>query len=385
VFAPKVTKPQAQAAHNPRSSRAPQQSTLPGSRFGYDPVERALFLQRTILNQAMLRLFARQKSRPAATNLPSDYEQEGAATENTMTRETSRGASWDFSKIPVFPPDRASQSRQAGIIQPKLVVGQVKDPLEHEADRVADQVMQMPDPRLSIATAHPQVSRKCTACQKDEEAQTLQPKSVGESKISAREAPPIVHEVLSSAGQPLDPGTRAFFEPRFGNDFSDVRVHTDTKAGESARVANALAYAMGQHIVFGAGQYLPEAPGGRRLIAHELTHTLQQRQQTIVPHLQRQDDGGLPPGGAPTSDSSVAAPDMTAQQATDAAQTVEDGGATDPKKQCAACLKACAKGGAALLAFCRTLPDPRLRAACYALDFVGVVACEGWCYWHFCD
>jgi DNA/RNA endonuclease G (NUC1) len=88
--------------------------------------------------------------------------------------------------------------------------------------------------------------------------------------------PPIVNEVLNSPGQPLDAGTRAYFEPRFGHDFSKVRVHTDARAAESARAVNALAYTVGQNISFGAGQYAPDTTLGRRLLAHELTHVYQQ-------------------------------------------------------------------------------------------------------------
>jgi hypothetical protein len=90
------------------------------------------------------------------------------------------------------------------------------------------------------------------------------------------EVPPIVHEVLHSPGQPLDPATRAFMEPRFGHDFSQVRVHTNANAAESARAVNALAYTVGRDLVFGAGQYAPITYAGRQLIAHELTHTIQQ-------------------------------------------------------------------------------------------------------------
>ncbi len=88
--------------------------------------------------------------------------------------------------------------------------------------------------------------------------------------------PPIVHEVLRSPGQPLDPATRTFMEPRFGHDFSQVRVHTDAKAAESARAVNALAYTVGRGVVFGAGQYVPGTSARRRLLAHELVHTIQQ-------------------------------------------------------------------------------------------------------------
>jgi hypothetical protein len=88
--------------------------------------------------------------------------------------------------------------------------------------------------------------------------------------------PLIVHEMLRSPGQPLDQATRAFMEPRFGHDFSQVRVHTDAKAAESARAVNALAYTVGRDVVFGEGQYSLGMTQGRRLLAHELTHVLQQ-------------------------------------------------------------------------------------------------------------
>lgn len=88
--------------------------------------------------------------------------------------------------------------------------------------------------------------------------------------------PPIVSEVLRSPGQPLDTNTREFMEPRFGHDFSGVRVHTDAKAAESARAVNALAYTVGRDVVFGGGQYLPGTTMGQKLMAHELTHVVQQ-------------------------------------------------------------------------------------------------------------
>ena len=86
------------------------------------------------------------------------------------------------------------------------------------------------------------------------------------------EAPRIVHEVLDGAGQPLDGGTRAWMEPRFGRDLSGVRVHTGAQADESARAVGARAYAVGQDAVFAAGQYNPGSREGLRLLAHELSH-----------------------------------------------------------------------------------------------------------------
>ncbi len=102
----------------------------------------------------------------------------------------------------------------------------------------------------------------------------LNPKSVNENSFGS--IPQLVHEVLSSQGQPLDQTTREFMEPRFGRDFSNVRVHTDSSAADSADSVNATAFTAGRHIVFGRGQYAPETPQGRHVMAHELAHTLQQ-------------------------------------------------------------------------------------------------------------
>jgi len=122
---------------------------------------------------------------------------------------------------------------------------------------------------------------ECEECKK--RTGSLQRKPVGVSAQSGHSAPPIVHDVLGSAGQPLDAAIRSFFEPRFGYDFSRVRVHTDEKAGESAQAVQAMAYTVGQHIVFADGKYAPSAMTGRELIAHELTHTLQQTSDTVAP------------------------------------------------------------------------------------------------------
>jgi Domain of unknown function (DUF4157) len=86
-------------------------------------------------------------------------------------------------------------------------------------------------------------------------------------RISEPEVPTIVHEVLRSAGRPLDPDTRSFMEPRFGHNFANVRVHQDSKAAESARAVNARAYSFDQSIVFGAGNFAPATSEGRELLA----------------------------------------------------------------------------------------------------------------------
>lgn len=117
----------------------------------------------------------------------------------------------------------------------------------------------------------PGPSGECEACRK---------KRLGLQRLATGAgpsvAPPIVHDVLQSPGQSLDTGTRGMMEARFGHDFSRVQVHTDAKAASSAQAVNALAYTVGNSVVFGSGQYAPATEHGRRLLAHELTHVVQQ-------------------------------------------------------------------------------------------------------------
>jgi nucleoid-associated protein YgaU len=143
-------------------------------------------------------------------------------------------------------------------IQRKLAIGSSNDPLEREADRVAEQVLAM-QTHSNINAAPPSIQR-------------YNSQSVEERNI----APTSVDHVLSSHGSPLEPLLQQDMEQRFGHDFSRVRVHTNGDAERSAREVNANAYTVGKNIVFRAGQYSPGSNEGRRLIAHELTHVVQQ-------------------------------------------------------------------------------------------------------------
>ncbi len=105
---------------------------------------------------------------------------------------------------------------------------------------------------------------------------TLARRAEGPATVSPTYAPPIVHDVLGSSGAPLDATMRAELEPRFGHDFSGVRVHTDGRAAASARAVQATAYTVGRDIVFDRGAYAPHSTTGRRLLAHELAHVVQQ-------------------------------------------------------------------------------------------------------------
>lgn len=170
---------------------------------------------------------------------------------------------------------------RSGCLQTKLAMGLPEDEYEQEADRVADAVMRMPERNLGAGrstSAAPSTQRMCADCQ-EERRSALRLKAADRARPS--EVPPIVHEVLRSPGRPLDSATRALMESRFRRDFNRVRVHTDAKAAESAQTVNALAYTVGSDIVFGEDQYDSGTTKGKRLLAHELTHVVQQADTPI--------------------------------------------------------------------------------------------------------
>lgn len=149
-------------------------------------------------------------------------------------------------------------------LQPKLRIGDANDALEQEADLVAERVMAMPGRRrnggrTSNAIRFPKIQRQPS-----------------EAANNGSEAPSVVHDVLRSSGQPLDKDLRQSMENRFGHDFGEVRIHTNSKAVASAAAVNALAYTVGKNIVFGSGSYIPSTYQGQKLLAHELVHTIQQ-------------------------------------------------------------------------------------------------------------
>ncbi len=183
----------------------------------------------------------------------------------------------DFAQTSLFAP-------RFGRIQRKLTINKPGDEYEQQADRMAEQVTR---------TAEPQIQRACAcggSCAKwsgDEEpgpASTIQRYASGTGERS--EAPPIVSEVLGSAGRPLDRSTSSYMESRFGYDFSKVRVHTDSRAAASAEAIDSRAYTVGTNVVFAKGQFNPASSDGRRLLAHELTHVVQQAQGSGPPHFE---------------------------------------------------------------------------------------------------
>ncbi|MEM9006467.1 MAG: DUF4157 domain-containing protein [Cyanobacteria bacterium P01_F01_bin.86] len=188
------------------------------------------------------------------------------------------GLGQDFSQLPV-------SSTPLPVVQTKLTVGQPNDKYEQEADRVAEQVMRMPAP--DSVGAHIQrapftkIQRACSAC---EDKKKLQAKEISGSTPEVTPAVASRIQSLQGGGQPLSAATRNFFEPRFGQDFSNVRVQTDSiSTGE----LNARAYTIGHNIVFGQGQYAPRTNVGKQLIAHELAHVVQQKDQNVSTTISR--------------------------------------------------------------------------------------------------
>ena len=217
-----------------RENRASQTQKTGPSQSISSPVEQILFLQRTIGNQAVGRLI------------------------------------------------------KSGALQAKLRIGQPGDKYEQEADRVAEQVMRMPEPqvlnetKVSNPARNNAIQRKCPGCkkgtkiEKEEEEEKIQKK---EASGSTPEVTPELESSISAirrGGQPLSESMRAFYEPRFDADFSNVNIHTGTDAIEMNKGLEAQAFTHGSDIYFNEGKYDPESSSGKHLLAHELAHTLQQ-------------------------------------------------------------------------------------------------------------
>lgn len=159
-----------------------------------------------------------------------------------------------------------------------LKVSHPNDAAEIEADRIAERVMRMPAGEARTITASNeasnQIHRTCNSCE-DEEETTVQRKTIPNTDGVTSKSPSHVRDAISSGAQPLDLEARNFFEPRFGYDLSNIRIHADSTAGRSAQRIDAKAYTLGNDIVFAAGEYNPETQSGKELIAHELAHTIQ--------------------------------------------------------------------------------------------------------------
>ena len=189
-----------------------------------------------------------------------------------------------------FARPRTAAPALPGLLQCKLKIGPVNDPLETEADAMAAHAMgdsgggriipHAAMPALQRKCACSDSEEKCAAC-KEEEKGTIHRMPASHGTPAA--VPAIVHRVINNPGRPLDAATRAFMEPRFGFDFSRVRIHADSQSAQSARSIKALAYTVNNSIAFGAGSYAPHTAAGRRLLAHELAHVVQQGSASPLP------------------------------------------------------------------------------------------------------
>lgn len=194
---------------------------------------------------------------------PSGDEEHNAA----LTEPASPRFGHDFSRIPIHPP-------AAPTIQTKLAISSPGDSYEREADEVADKVMRIAEP-APIKPAPAAIQRMCADCE-EREKKRIQTKLMPSAHAGAGLDAGAAASAAVRGGTPLSTELRAYFEPRFGQDFSQVRIHADGAASNAARSVEARAYTYGSHIVFGAGEYAPATAQGKRLLAHELTHVIQQ-------------------------------------------------------------------------------------------------------------
>jgi len=242
-------------------------------------------LQRAIRNQA-------------GERFPQANDEEREAGSATLA---STGWGHDFSKIPLYPKARPT-------IQPKLAVSTPGDPYEREADRVADAVVAGDSFHISHGSpgVQPKLYRMVMRPEdlvdsmlppgegleagpsESSAAEEVQRSPAGEPGLVTRQFEQTLQQAVHGGGEGLPAPTRSFMESRFGRDFSTVRVHNDAQADGLAQAVNARAFTLDQDIFFARSQYQPESLAGQRLLAHELTHVVQQSEGRLARQIQRQ-------------------------------------------------------------------------------------------------
>ena len=241
---------------------ASAKSTIPNrAHFGQSrDISSILHLQRTIGNQSVQRLLQ--------ANLEGTKVSSGTTTTACFAH--------DFSRIPLH-------AKAHTEIRPKLTISTPGDLYEQEADHVADQLMRMSESQHIWPLGERRtMSHTKQPSREHEDLQTTRLLQAHDMRQFA--APPIVHEVLATPGQVLEPATKSDVESRFGHDFSAVRLYIHPLAAESAEVINARAYTVGSNIVFGSQQYAPGTNEGKKLLFHELTHVIQQNRNIDRPN-----------------------------------------------------------------------------------------------------
>lgn len=188
-----------------------------------------------------------------------------------------------------LPKSKISLSISQPIIQTKLFIGKSDNQYEVEADRIADQVVSMPNSNvISNTQSGPIIQKKCASCSEEKK---IQKKSLSETISPIVQRAPdqtktsgvATHDISSrinksnGSGHGMDRETKGFMESRFGTDFSSVRLHTDSNAKQLSNELSAQAFTVGNDIYFNEGKYQPSSHSGKHLLAHELTHSIQQR------------------------------------------------------------------------------------------------------------
>jgi hypothetical protein len=241
-------------------------------------------------------------AKKAGMKTKSPELKKGSPASNTQKTDSFQSSNSTFDHILHLHRTIGNQAVQrlftTGTIQPKLRIGQPNDIYEQEADRVADEVMRMPVPAIQPKPTCPFANDSSCRDEEPIQAKSLtsritplvqrQPIEEEEEKIfqvkeASNQSPPVSPDLetniqLSRAdGTPLPKLVRAFFEPRFGHDLSQVRIHIGPDAAQMNRDLNAQAFTQGRNIYFGGGKYNPYTSSGKRLLAHELTHVVQQK------------------------------------------------------------------------------------------------------------
>lgn len=225
----------------------------------------------------------RERSSPSIASAPKPAEEPRLNVPN----DAPQAMGLNFSRVPIMP-------------QAKMRVSQPGDPAEQEAEIAADHAMRMKPAAESEGQESPELSRQLMRAESGD-AESL-------SDVSE-----VVSQGLSGGGRALDSEARAFLEPRFGQDFSQVRIHTDARASKSTEAVAARAYAIGSDIAFRSGEYQPGTSDGKRLLAHEIAHVVQQggaagrAGRQVVRRSFLDDVKGMLPGSKPDADPSSAA------------------------------------------------------------------------------
>lgn len=202
------------------------------------------------------------------------------AAARAVDRKVKPGASAPAPRFGNFSPASAAPAGLPRFLQPKLAVSQPQEPAEQEADRVADQLMK-------TAAANPRPGENARRQQRARSES-------GTGEVAARFVSGL------GPGMPLGSELRERWEPHLGQDLSDVRIHAGAAADRAAASVQARAFTLGRDVVFAAGEHDPGSERGRWLLAHELTHVVQQRGAASPPVVQRKEGDGNPPDPRPT-------------------------------------------------------------------------------------